>query len=99
MLVSHQHTSSSSIKPMMLLPTRWNPFSHKGVGDQRQYLVRWKGFSSEHDSCEPVANFDTQDVIKKYHQAARLSQSSVKGSRRHANKVPVKSRSNRRAKK
>src|SRR3990167_2421200 len=72
---------------------------HKGVGDQRQYLVRWKGFSSEHDSWEPVSNFDTQDVIKKYHQAARLSQSSVKGSRRHANKVPVKSRSNQRAKK
>lgn len=32
----------------------------------RQYLVRWKGFSSKENTWEPEAHLDCPDLIKKY---------------------------------
>jgi hypothetical protein len=35
-------------------------------GGQRQYLVRWAGFSEQHDSWEPDTNFHDVQVIQDY---------------------------------
>jgi hypothetical protein len=35
---------------------------------QLQYLVRWKGFSEVHDSWEPLANINADQLIKKFYQ-------------------------------
>ena len=39
---------------------------HKGKEGARHYLVKWKGFAQEHNSWEPVANFDDLSVIADY---------------------------------
>ena len=46
--------------------------AHRGAGEKREYLVRWKGYTSDHDSWEPLSNFNTREVIERYHAAKSL---------------------------
>ncbi len=40
---------------------------HRGEGDNREYKVHWKGYSSDEDTWEPVSNlFDAEWSINKY---------------------------------
>ena len=39
---------------------------HKGDGDDRMYLIRWKGYGPEGDTWESVANILTDEVIQDY---------------------------------
>ena len=39
---------------------------HRGEPQNREYLVRWKGFDITHDSWEPVENFNDHVVIDVY---------------------------------
>jgi transposase InsO family protein len=40
---------------------------HRGEGDNREYKVHWKGYSSDEDTWEPVSNlFDSEWSINKY---------------------------------
>ena len=36
--------------------------------DEMEYLVRWKGYSPEHDSWVPFTDFIETDIIDKYHR-------------------------------
>jgi hypothetical protein len=40
---------------------------HRGEGDNREYKVHWKGYSSDEDTWEPVSHlFDAEWSINKY---------------------------------
>ena len=39
---------------------------HRGPEGNREYLTRWWGYSSEHDSWTPESNFDDLAIIQRY---------------------------------
>jgi hypothetical protein len=45
---------------------------HKGSTGARKYLVKWKGFSSEHNTWEPPDNFDSPMMIDEYWKASSI---------------------------
>jgi hypothetical protein len=45
---------------------------HRGADGAREYLVKWAGYSDDHNSWEPEGNFDDVDVIRRYWE--RVSQ-------------------------
>ena len=67
-----------AVAPMHMKPVSKDPahdalsyvvdciIDHRGPPGSREYLVRWKSFSKDHDSWEPVKNFDDLAVIINY---------------------------------
>ena len=39
----------------------------RGKSNQMEYLIRWKGYTEEHDSWEPKKNLHAKDLIKQFH--------------------------------
>ena len=39
---------------------------HQGEGDNRKYLIRWKGYGPEADSWEPVEGISADETIRSY---------------------------------
>merc|ERR1711924_500140 len=39
--------------------------------NEKQYLIRWKGFTAEDDTWEPVTNFDCPEIIECYEENKR----------------------------
>ena len=45
---------------------------HRGPANKREFLVKWRGYSSEENSWEPYSNFDDVSCIRKYHKRRKL---------------------------
>lgn len=39
---------------------------------EQEYLVKWRGYSSEHNTWEPVDHFQDLEIIAKYHENQRV---------------------------
>lgn len=39
--------------------------------NEKQYLIRWKGFSADDDTWEPVTNLDCPEIIEGYEEAKK----------------------------
>ena len=42
---------------------------HRVFRRQQQYLIKWKGYGSEHNSWEPAKNVNAPELIKIYQQS------------------------------
>lgn len=47
--------------------------SHQGRKGNREFLVRWKGFTDEHDTWEKEANLSCPNILKIYLKKHRLA--------------------------
>jgi hypothetical protein len=50
---------------------------HRGTPKNREYLVRWKGYSNQHDSWEPVDNFNEKRCIVEYWKCMKPKKNPV----------------------
>lgn len=40
--------------------------NHRGRKGQRQFLIRWKNYSSDDNSWEPESNLNCSDILQEY---------------------------------
>ena len=59
-VVSLPPSSSSSYEVEKIL-------KHRGPVGNREYLVKWKGYSAKSNTWEPAANFESPLIIQQYH--------------------------------
>jgi hypothetical protein len=60
--------------------------SHKGPPANRSYLVRWKGYSAEHDTWVKADDFVARECIDHYWDALRTNQGRPGASTRSSTK-------------
>jgi len=58
--------------------------------NEKQYLIRWKGFTAEDDTWEPVTNLDCPEIIDAYEEAKRKKKEAKKAKRNDMTKIEPK---------
>jgi len=58
--------------------------------NEKQYLIRWKGFTAEDDTWEPVTNLDCPEIIDAYEEAKRKKKEAKKAKRNDMSKIEPK---------
>ena len=48
-------------------------------GQTQQYLIRWKGYSSTHDSWEPITGINAPNLISTFHKQKMHAKQVQKG--------------------
>lgn len=55
--------------------------------NEKQYLIRWKGFTAEDDTWEPVTNLDCPEIIEGYEENKRKKKELKKQRKSDANTI------------
>ena len=51
----------------------WCHLQHKKTHGKFYYLIRWKGYTHDHDTWEPASNItNAKDILKKYKQKHKI---------------------------
>merc|ERR1712141_674434 len=58
--------------------------------NEKQYLIRCKGFTAEDDTWEPVTNLDCPEIIDAYEEAKRKKKEAKKAKRNDMTKIEPK---------